>query len=263
MLALLAQLASIPADPGANAARAASTIERFPEADLAVFPELFLSAYDLDALAATSRPAGCEELRTVAAAAAGASTAVVIGFAERLDGTAVANAAACIAADGELVAVYRKTHLFGAEEAAFERGRDLSVVELAGRAVGPLICFDIEFPEPARQLALAGAELLVSPSANMEPFGDDHELASRARALENRLPHLYVNATGTLGGNHFVGRSRAVGPGGEVLAEAPGDGEALLVVSVPAPGAADERVDYLRYIRGELPVVLRRRTARP
>ena len=49
-----------------------------------------------------------------------------------------------------------------------------------------------------RALALAGAELLVTASANMEPFGPDHEIATRARALENRLPHVYVNAIGTI-----------------------------------------------------------------
>jgi (R)-amidase len=263
MLALLAQLESVPEDPGANAARAVAALEAHPAADLAVFPELFLSAYDLAGVAESARPAGCDELRLVAAAAAAVSTAVVIGFAERLDGGGVANAAACIDADGELVGVYRKTQLFGAEQAAFEAGRELNVVDLAGRAVGPLICFDVEFPEPARQLALAGAELLVTASANMEPFGDDHELASRARALENRLPHLYVNAVGTPGGNRLVGRSRAIGPGGDVLAEAPEHAEALLVVPVPTAGAEDDRVEYLRYLPDDLPVVLRRRTGRP
>jgi (R)-amidase len=263
MLALLAQLESVAGDLAANAARAAEAIGSHPEADIAVFPELFLGGYDLGALAESARPAACEELQAVAAAAARASTAVVIGFAERLDGGGLANAAACIDADGELAHVYRKTHLFGAEQAAFEPGRELSVVDLASTAVGPLICFDVEFPEPARRLALAGAELLVTASANMEPFGDDHELASRARALENRLPHLYVNAVGTLAGNRFVGRSRAIGPGGEILVEAPEDAEALLLVGIPGPGTADERVDYLRHLADPLPVVLRGRTVRP
>ena len=263
MLALLAQLESVLGDPGANAVRAVAALEAHPEADIAVFPELFLSAYHLPDVTESARPAGCDELCLVAAAAAAVSTGVVIGFAERLEGGGVANAAACIDADGELVGVYRKTQLFGAEQAAFQAGRELNVVDLAGRAVGLLICFDVEFPEPARRLALAGAELLVTASANMDPFGDDHELASRARALENRLPHLYVNAVGTLGGNLLVGRSRAIGAAGDVLAEAPEHAEALLVVPVPTAGAEDDRVEYLRHLPDDLPVVVRGRTVRP
>src|SRR5436190_10734250 len=86
MLALLAQLESVFGDPGANAVRAVAALEAHPEADLAVFPELFLSAYHLPDVTESARPAGCDELCLVAAAAAAVSTGVVIGFAERLEG---------------------------------------------------------------------------------------------------------------------------------------------------------------------------------
>jgi predicted amidohydrolase len=95
----------------------------------------------------------------------------------------------------------------------------------------------------------------------MEPYGDEHELASRARALENRLPHLYVNGVGVIGRHRFVGRSRSVGPGGEVLAAA-GDAEQLLVVPVGETEAARDEVDYLRHLPGRLPVVRNRPPAR-
>ena len=156
--------------------------------------------------------------RTVAAAAAAAGTAVVIGFAERNEDGSCSNSVACIDRDGTLAGVYRKTQLYAGERKVFRPGRELRIVRLAGVAVAPLICFDVEFPEPVRALALAGAELLVTASANMEPFAADHELATRARALENRLPHLYANAVGTIGRLSFVGLSRSVGPAGEVLA---------------------------------------------
>ena len=58
--------------------------------------------------------------------------------------------------------------------------------------MGPMICFDVEFPEVARTLARRGADVLVTISANMEPLGPDHDTAASARALENGLPHLYV-----------------------------------------------------------------------
>jgi len=74
---------------------------------------------------------------------------------------------------------------------------------------------------------------------------------------------LYVNAVGTLGGNLLVGRSRAIGAAGDVLAEAPEHAEALLVVPVPTAGAEDDRVEYLRHLPDDLPVVVRGRTVRP
>ena len=216
VLALLAQLESVPRDPPANAARAAEALAAHPEADIAVFPELFLGAYDLRALDETARPVECDELATVAAAAAAAGTAVVIGFAERNDDGSCYNSVACIDRDGSLAGVYRKTQLYAGERKVFRPGRELRLVRLAGVAVAPLICFDVEFPEPVRALALAGAELLVTASANMEPFGPDHEIATRARALENRLPHLYANAIGTIREPELrrpepVGRSRRRG----------------------------------------------------
>jgi predicted amidohydrolase len=255
MRALLAQLESVRGDPQANAERASAALAAHPEADLAVFPELYLSAYDLRALDETARPVDCDELGAVAEAAALAGTAVVIGFAERNGDGSLSNSVACIDRDGSLAGVYRKTQLFAGERKVFRPGTELRIVRLAGLAVAPLICFDIEFPEPVRALALAGAELLVTASANMEPFAPDHELATRARALENRLPHLYANAVGTIGRLDFVGRSRSVGPAGEVLAEA-GATEVLLLAPVGAAGADDESLDYLTQLREPLPVVV-------
>jgi predicted amidohydrolase len=254
MRALLAQMASVVGAVDANAERAAAALAAHPEVDIAVFPELFLCGYDLSLLEQSARPADCPELRTIADAAAAASTAVVVGFAERIGDGGIANSVACIDRDGSLVAVYRKTQLFGAEQQVFRPGDQLRLVRLAGVEVGPLICFDIEFPELARQLAAAGAKLLVTASANMDPFVADHEIATRARALENRLPLLYANAVGAVGDLRFVGHSRSVDAAGTVLAEAASVEEAL-VAPVGEAGADDERVDYLRHLPQELAVV--------
>jgi predicted amidohydrolase len=253
--ALLAQLASAPGDVATNAERAVAALIAHPEANLAVFPELFLCGYDLSQLEHSARAADCPELRTIANAARASSTAVVVGFAERDGDGALANSVACIDRDGSLAAVYRKTQLSGAEQQVFRPGEELRLVRLAGVEIAPLICFDIEFPEPARQLAAAGAKLLVTASANMDPFASEHEIATRARALENRLPHLYANAVGAAGGLRFVGHSRSVDATGTVLAEAPSGQEVLLVAPVGISGADDERVDYLRHLPTPVPVV--------
>jgi predicted amidohydrolase len=254
MEALLAQLAPRPRDLAANAARAATVVRQHPHVDLVVFPELYLSGYTLERIDELACPAGGGALAPVAEAAAALGTAVVIGFPELIGG-GVANALALIDRDGSIAGVYRKTHLFGEETRAFVRGDSLLVTTLAGRRVAPLVCFDAEFPEPARAAARAGAELIVTAAANMDPFWADHELATRARALENRLPHLYVNRVGSESGFEFVGGSRSIGIDGSVLAEAASPTERLLVAPVALGRESDDRIDYLRHVRGELPVL--------
>jgi hypothetical protein len=85
----------------------------------------------------------------------------------------------------------------------------------------------------------------------MEPYGAEHELAARARALENRRPHLYVNATGSCGALTFVGESCAIDSSGRRVALA-GAGERLLEVEVPAPWQdAGGDLDYLTHVRSD------------
>jgi (R)-amidase len=230
--ALLAQLASSPGQTAVNAQRAVAALAAYPNVEIAVFPELFLGGYDLALVVGAARAPDCAELQAIAAAAASASTAAVVGFAERAGDGSLFNSVACIDRDGSLAGVYRKTRLFGAEPEVFEPGDEQLLVRLAGVDVGPLICFDIEFPEPARELAAAGAELLVTASANMAPFGPDHEVATRARAVESHLPHLYANGVGDIGGFRLVGGSRSVDAAGSVLADAGSADELLLVVPV-------------------------------
>jgi predicted amidohydrolase len=254
MKALLAQLACRIGDVEGNTARAIDALRSHPEVDIAVFPELYLSGYtyrDLDKLA---RPIESEEITRIANAAEEVETSVVIGFAEKM-AKGVGNSAACIDNDGTVAGVYRKTHLFGSEvDAGFVEGEEQLIVELAGRRAAPLICFDIEFPEPGRLVTLAGAELLVTASANMDPFYIDHAVGVVARAHENRLPHVYANLVGSGDGLTFVGASRSVAPTGEVLVEASRDKEELVVAPVAELGGFDPQTDYPRLVRPPRPV---------
>ena len=256
MKALLAQLACRIGEVEGNTARALEAIRSHPDVDIAVFPELYLSGYTYRNLDQLARAVDSDELREIAAAAAEAETAVVIGFAERTP-TGIANSVACIDDNGSIAGVYRKTHLFESEaEAGFVEGEELLILDLAGRRTAPLICFDIEFPEPGRQVALAGAELLVTASANMDPFYIDHAVGAVARAHENRLPHLYANLVGRGDDLVFVGASRSIAPTGEVLVEASRDQEELLVVPVAELGGFDPRTDYPKFVRPPRPVTV-------
>lgn len=255
MRALLAQLSPVAGAIESNLARLESLLGEHPDVQLAVFPELFLQGYRPGQARELAIGAESDEIQRVADAARAAQTAVIVGFVERLASGQIANSAACIDADGTLAGVHRKCLLFGAaERKAFCEGEDLLVVSLAGTAVTPLICFEVEFPEPARAAAAAGARLLVTIAANMEPYGAEHELAARSRALENRRPHLYVNTVGVQGGLTFVGGSAAIDSSGQITALA-GREEQLLEVEVPpAWQDAGGDVDYLAHVRPDLRV---------
>ena len=121
--------------------------------------------------------------------------------------------------------------------------------------MGLMICFDIEFPEVARSLARAGAEMLVTISANMEPFGNDHAVFVSARALENGLPHVYVNQVGPVEKLTFVGGSAIVSPDGEIYAQAGSSEEEILSVRLLLPTKSNLREDYLSQLRSPMPNV--------
>jgi predicted amidohydrolase len=251
---LLAQVAPVDGDVEGNARRLADVVLAHPSAELAVFPELFLTGYAAGTTAPLARGLDDPLVERVRATAAEAGTAIVAGFAERAADGAIHNAALCVDRDGTVAGVHRKTHLFGEGEVrSFVAGEQLHVLELAGRRIAPLICFEIEFPEPARAVARAGAELIVTIAANMAPYRHDHDLASRARALDNRTPHVYVNRVGAEAGLSFVGGSQVVDAGGRLLASA-GAGEAIVVRDVPTAHAAAGDTDYLRHLRPGLAV---------
>ncbi len=159
-----------------------------------------------------------------------------------------------LAPDGELLTVYDKTHLFDREKAVFTPGAALEPPFVwGGVRFGVLCCFDIELPEPARTLALRGAQCLLVPSANMEPWGGHHRAYVRSRALENHAFVAYANAVGAASGYVFEGGSCLVDPLGRVLCDA-GRGETVVWADMD-PAVADESrgvADYLSERRPEL-----------
>lgn len=248
MRATLAQLAPRPRDLPGNVARVRALLEQSRASDLLVTPELFLGGYELADAEAMSIDLDGAEVAELREAARTAGTALIVGTGERV-GSGVANSALAIGSAGELAGVYRKTHLFGAERDCYVAGDELVTVELAGRRVGLMICFDVEFPEVARALALRGAELLVTISANPVEFRRDHEVFVPARALESGLPHLYTDRVGEQGGIAFAGGSMAVDTEGRVIAGAGPVEERLVQAETGAPGRRDARTRYLDLLR--------------
>ena len=236
----------------AAAARAAAA-----EAALLVTPEMFLTGYAIGAYAVQrlAEPADGPAARAAAAIARRHGVALLYGWPERCDDGAVYNAVQLLGADGTALAGYRKTHLFGdLDRAQFGAGDRLSpVVELGGFRLGLAICYDIEFPEVARALALAGAEAILVPTANMTPFESVARRLVPARAEESTVFVAYANYVGRESGFEYCGLSCVVAPDGSDLARA-GTGEELLVAELERGrlDAARAQLGYLRDRRPEL-----------
>lgn len=154
---------------------------------------------------------------------------------------------------GELIKAYRKTHLYDAfsyiESEYIAAGNNpYEIIETEFGKIGLIVCYEVRFPEIARQFALQGADLLFVPAGWVAgPMKEDHwETLVRTRAIENTM---FVCAADQVG-NIFAGRSMIVDPMGVVVASA-GEEETLLV--------AELDLDRIQRVRGKLPSVANRR----
>ncbi|RYB94168.1 carbon-nitrogen hydrolase family protein [Nocardioides oleivorans] len=215
-------------EPAENRTRLAEGVA--PGADLVVFPEAFARDFgsagsDVSAYAETLD--GPFATAAAKAAAEGACT-VVAGMFETADDPG--RPFNTLVVRGASEASYRKIHLydsFGYRESDRLTGGALEpvVVEVAGWQVGLMTCYDLRFPELARRLVDAGAEVVVVPAAWLP--GDrkvEHwRTLLAARAIENTC---FVVGAGQPE-PRYSGHSAVYGPLGEVLAEADGSEQTL------------------------------------
>jgi len=194
-------------------------------AQLVVLPELASSGYvfegepeaDVSAESPTTGPM-VRGLRDVCARHDGY---VVTGINER-GGDCRYNSAVVIGPNGPL-ATYRKLHLFYEEKSWFEPGAQLTLVDLPFGRLGMIICFDLWFPEPARALAVAGAEIIAVPTNWVASFKrtvwDDRgycqgDYIAMATAAQNSVVMVCADRIGVERGTTFLGASIIVGPDG-------------------------------------------------
>lgn len=151
----------------------------------------------------------------------------------------VYNSAALIDPCGEVLGVYRKTHLFPTERKSAggwsTPGNKPVVVETGLGSIGLMICYDGDFPELARCEAIMGAEIICRPSALLRSF-EIWEMTNKARAYDN---HVYVLACNAIGpdarSNYYFGHSMIVSPIAQVQALARGTEEIIAVELDPDP----------------------------
>jgi predicted amidohydrolase len=171
------------------------------------------------------------------------------------------NTSVLINRDGEIVARYRKIHLFDVNLANGEKhfesdriapGDEIVTAEVDGITFGLTICYDLRFPELFRLLALRGAQILMVPAGFTLHTGRDHwEVLLRARAIENLC---YVVAPAHVGGyppnRQCFGRSMIVDPWGLVLAQAQ---------DMPTVILSDIDLTQIEHVRAQIPSLENRR----
>jgi predicted amidohydrolase len=258
------QLAPAIADLDANIAATTAAIRESAEAGarIVIVPELALSGYMLDSV---------EEARSVAitashpvfaawaAAVAEVDGVAIGGFTELGDDGLIYNSAAVVDASGVL-AVYRKVHLWDKEKLLFEPGSMAPpVVETTVGRIGVLICFDLEFPEFPRSLALRGAELIAAPTNWPKESVPDGErvpevTVAMATAYSNHVAIAACDRAGIERGQAWNEASCIVDERGWVIGTADADGivTADLDLTLSHDKTLSEMVDVFGDRRPEL-----------
>ena len=216
--------------------------------ELLVLPELFVSGYNVGSLVDTlAETADGPTAKAIAALAQKYKIAIHYGFAER-DGDKLYNAAQCIGPEAKVLGHYRKRLLPpGFEASYFTQGKEVGLFKWRGFNIGMLICYDAEFPELARQLAVAGADIILVPTALGSGWGWVAQQMMPTRGYENGVYFVYANYCGEENQQAYLGESFIGSPAGQVVARA-GAEEGLIVgeVQLEEVKAAQVLLPYLQ-----------------
>lgn len=217
-------------EPIKNAQAVASVIREI-SADLILLPEAFLTGYAVasrEGAAEIAIPRVHEAVTILQQAVDEGSASVVVGFAEKTPKGSLANSAALLS-PSELPRFYQKTHLptLGLDKHVTP-GCELGLYDMPWGKLGVLICFDLRHPEAAKCLALAGADIIALPTNWPEGAEVSADHIAIARAAENNVFLATCNRVGTENGFRFIGRSKIIGPNGEILAQA---GEEAIIIT--------------------------------
>lgn len=130
----------------------------------------------------------------------------------------VYNSSILIGPNGDIIGVYNKTHIYPAEREWALPGETADVYETPFAKIGMIICYDGDYPELSRILAMKGAEIIVRPSALLRSF-EIWKLTNAARAYDNHVYLAGINAIGPdATGNYYFGNSMIVSPIAQQLA---------------------------------------------
>ena len=224
--------------------RVAEMVQALEGVDIAVLPELWhVGAFDLESARDNAEPIDGSSVRRMREAARIAGIWLHAGsFSELAHGRRY-NTSVILDPSGEIVATYRKMHLFGWEDgepSVMTAGDTLVVLPTPLGPTGIATCYDLRFPELFRRLVDSGAETFLMASGWPMSRIDHWSVLARARAIENQAWVVACNTAGTHRGVQMGGASVVVDPRGVVVAEA-GSGEEVLTVDLEPDLAGEWR----------------------
>ncbi|NQS92601.1 MAG: carbon-nitrogen hydrolase family protein [Chloroflexi bacterium] len=241
------QIAITPNDPQKNIIKGVAWLKKAVteyQAELVVFPETITTGFDTglsrEALWDLVDDVPGKLTEKIQAAAKELGVHVVWPTYRRGEQKGqILNASILIGPDGEMIGIYDKTHPFPGERREYggwtEAGTRADVFETELGNIGMIICYDGDFPELSRLLAVKGAEIIVRPSALLRSY-DIWYITNCARAYDN---HVYMISTNMLGpdagGNYYFGHSMIVNPIAWRLAQARGTEEIIAAKLDPDP----------------------------
>ncbi|WP_088103224.1 carbon-nitrogen family hydrolase [Halalkalibacter urbisdiaboli] len=239
MIVAMYQMNIVPGDPEANKEKVEKWVETIchsnEKPDILVLPEMWTTAYTLSELNVLLKAEGDEIEDFLSQLAKTYEVNMVAGSIAKREKSTIFNRALVYNRKGELVYKYDKIHLVPMlDEHLFLTGgqEKVTTFELDGHKMGAVICYDLRFPELARQLALEGAEVLFILAEWPEARATHWEILQQARAIENQFYTVSCNRVGTYDGVEFAGRSMMTNPWGEVLAKGSQSAEESVVASL-------------------------------
>lgn len=231
----LAQLSVIDGNKEKNLTKMEEALKKASEesADILVLPELNLTGLvSNEQMRTLAEPRDGESFRRIQPMLKTYPVSLVYSFPEYVSEEEMYITTCFMNKNGQALAYYRKTHLFTEEKQLFSPGEEWTKIELESLSIGLLTCYDIEFPEPARELAMKGVNLLIVNSANMAPYEYIHRLFIHARALENQFFVVYCNRIGSNEKYQYRGQSAMIGPDGKLIAEIEEDVESVKIIEI-------------------------------
>lgn len=222
------------------------------EADIVCFPELVTTGYSLyEKWLEVAEPVPGPMTDKLGSMAREFGFYLIAGMPERTpESKGIFNSAVLISPQGEVTGVYRKVHLWNKERIYFTPGNEFPLFRTKIGLIGIGICFDLEFPETSRIMAMSGAEMIFFPSADMKPFQRYVDVYVPSRAAENGVFVAFSNLVGHEGKTVFFGGSQIVSPDCRVLAHATATKAfAVAQIDLASLSKVRERLPYLKQRR--------------
>ncbi len=244
------QMAVVEGDKAATIEKALENIRRCRGVDLVILPEIWNVGFmSFDRYISEAEDRSGPTMTMLIKAATEINAYIHTGSFVEIENGKYYNSSYLISPTGELLANYRKIHLFGynsLETQILTPGESVVFVDTPLGKIGMATCYDLRFPELFRKMADKGVEIFLVCSAWPYPRLEPWQILNRVRALENQSFLVSANSVEMNRGVRFVGHSMVVDPWGIIMAGC-GDKEIILKTELD--------VEESRTARKEFPVL--------